>query len=364
MVKIRKPGNREISIVKSRINQEFNKQKNQTKCSICGKELKNNGKSFHKSHTIPFFCLENIKALYNSNYCVLKPEYLGVKIPFFDKEYVGTNKAGVFYSICSTCDQDKFNIYENEEALLTRMSEDLINSMALKIYLNELFNSRFRSFKNTLDHSKLTDDELITAFYDNIAKIEETTVEVDIKDFQEKLNSSKRNIENGYKNYKVIYYKILDYTVPVAAQVSIPISHNINYIKLQNVSIKNPKLLQDLLVCIFPLKSKSVIVVFYEIGNNLIKQYAKQFKKLSEEEKLKEIFYLLIRYKSSNYFFSPLIKDILINEDIRRIFSIEDTAIKMDNWMLEISNFENQSWKKNMPSILTEEYSIQNLKNI
>ena len=29
MVKIRKPGNREISIVKSRINQEFNKQKNQ-----------------------------------------------------------------------------------------------------------------------------------------------------------------------------------------------------------------------------------------------------------------------------------------------------------------------------------------------
>ena len=270
----------------------------------------------------------------------------------------------MFYSICSTCDQDKFNIYENEEALLTRMSEDLINSMALQIYLNELFNSRFRSFKNTLDHSKLTDDELITAFYDNIAKIEETTVEVDIKDFQEKLNSSKRNIENGYKNYKVIYYKILDYTVPVAAQVSIPISHNINYIKLQNVSIKNPKLLQDLLVCIFPLKSKSVIVVFYEIGNNLIKQYAKQFKKLSEEEKLKEIFYLLIRYKSSNYFFSPLIKDILINEDIRRIFSIEDTAIKMDNWMLEISNFENQSWKKNMPSILSEEYSIQNLKNI
>ena len=44
MVKIRKPSNKEISIVKSKINQEFNKQKNQTKCSICGKELKNNAR--------------------------------------------------------------------------------------------------------------------------------------------------------------------------------------------------------------------------------------------------------------------------------------------------------------------------------
>lgn len=269
----------------------------------------------------------------------------------------------MFYSICSICDQDKFNIYENEEALLTRMEWDLINAMALKIYLNELFNSRFRSFKNTLDHSQLTDDELITAFYDNIAKVEETTVEVDIKDFQEKLNSAKRNIENGYKNYKIIYNRILDYTVPVAAQVSIPVSHNIDYKKLQDVSIRNPKIIQDLLVCVFPLKSKSVIVVFYEIGNDLIKQYAKQFKKLSEEEKLKEIFYLLIRYKPSNYFFSPLIKDILINENIRKIFGIEDTAIKIDNNMLEISDFENPSWKQDMPSILSKEYSIQNLEN-
>lgn len=70
--------------------------------------------------------------------------------------------------------------------------------------------------------------------------------------------------------------------------MSIPVSHNIDYTKLQDVSIRNPKIIQDLLVCVLPLKSKSVIVVFYEIGNDLIKQYAKQFKKLSEE-KIKNI---------------------------------------------------------------------------
>lgn len=70
----------------------------------------------------------------------------------------------------------------------------------------------------------------------------------------------------------------------------------------------------------------------------------------SYQRKKLKIFYLLIRYKPSNYFFSPLIKDILIN--IREIFGIEDTAIKIGNNMLEISDFENPSWKQDMPSIL------------
>ena len=62
--------------------------------------------------------------------------------------------------------------------------------------------------------------------------------------------------------------------------------------------------------------------------------------------------------------------NVKVNEQIyqvdleKDVATPQDAAIKMDNWMLEISNFENQSWKKNMPSILSEEYSIQNLKNI
>lgn len=65
MDKIRMPNDKEISIVKSKINQQFNNQRKQTCCAICGKEIKNQSKAFHKSHTVPFFCLENIKGVYS-----------------------------------------------------------------------------------------------------------------------------------------------------------------------------------------------------------------------------------------------------------------------------------------------------------
>ena len=85
MNEVRIPNNKEISIVKSKINQRFNNQRDQISCALCGKELKNQSRSFHKSHTVPFFCLENIKGLYKKNYNVLKAEYIGLRTPFSDK---------------------------------------------------------------------------------------------------------------------------------------------------------------------------------------------------------------------------------------------------------------------------------------
>lgn len=361
MSKIRIPDSKEISLVKTKINNEFNNQKLQTCCVLCGKEILNCSKAFHKSHTIPYFCLENIKALYNKNYGVLKANYPGQRTFFSDKEFIGTNKAGVFYSICSKCDQEKFSVYESEEALLQKNPQDMVNSMALKIYLNELFNTRFRNFKNKIDYSKLTDEQMISSYFESIGEVEAPTIDCDIRDFEADLALARTTYENGYRNYKIIYYTILDYTVPVAAQTSIPISRNVDYSKLQDVAKIGYKRIEDLLICIFPLKEKSVIIVFYKIGDSLMKKYAKQFLKLSEGEKLREIFYLLLRYKATNYFYSPLIKEILNDENIRSICSIEDTVIKMGTHRMDLSIFEEYKWKENIPSILSEQYSVQSL---
>jgi len=130
---------------------------------------------------------------------------------------------------------------------------------------------------------------------------------------------------------------------------------------LQEVAQIGHKRIEDLLICIFPLKEKSVIIAFYKIGDNLIKKYSKQFFKLSEEEKLKEIFYLLLRHKTSNYFYSPLLKEILQDVNIRGICSIEDTVIQTEVFRLDLSMFEERQWKINLPSILSERYSVQNL---
>ena len=353
--------NKKINLTKSKINQEYNKQQEQINCALCNKEIKTESKSFHKSHTIPYFCLENIKGLYNKNYGILNGNIMCAKTPFADKEFIGTNKAGVFYSICFQCDQGKFQIYESESALLNLSPKELVDSLALKIYLNELFNSRLRNFKVTLDYKKLTDDELIASYFSNIGKIEGSTIIQDVKDFLADFEYAKKSYEKEYSNYRILYHSILNYTVPIAAQVSIPVAQNVDFSKLQIVDISNKNRLEDILVCIFPLKEKSVIIVFSRIDNKLIKAYNKQFKKLMDDDKLREILYLLIRYKASNYYFSPLLIDILSDENIRGICSIEDTAMMLGTMRIDIADFEDQSWKQKMPSLLSEDYSIQNL---
>ena len=77
--------------------------------------------------------------------------------------------------------------------------------------------------------------------------------------------------------------------------------------------------------------------------------------------KLKEIIYLLLRHKTSNYFYSPLLKEILQDVNIRGICSIEDTVIQTEVFRLDLSMFEERQWKINLPSILSERYSVQNL---
>lgn len=77
---------------------------------------------------------------------------------------------------------------------------------------------------------------MISSYFESIAGVESPTVDCDIRDFETDLKIAKTAYENGYRNYRIIYYKILDYTVPIAAQTSIPISHNIDYSKLQEVA--------------------------------------------------------------------------------------------------------------------------------
>ena len=84
---------------------------------------------------------------------------------------------------------------------------------------------------------------------------------------------------------------------------------------------------------------------------------------MSNEDKLKEIFYLLIRYKASNFFYSPFLKDILENENIRGVCSIEDTGMVLGDMTIDLADFEDRRWKRNLPSLLAKEYSIQVLSS-
>lgn len=353
----------EIGKSKSKQNKLFQTMYDVSCCALCGKNIRENGRAFNKSHTVPLFCLENIKSEHNKKVGVLNGNYCTLNTPFSAEVFTGVNNAGIFYSICDECDHEKFQNYENEEAMLTKDPTELLDSIAVKIYLKELYDAKFKLFKTKMNSKDIAEDELIRNFLNAENKVHGTVSDVDVRDFSNDLDFALRSFNNHYCNYRLFYHRILDYTVPMAAQLQIPISRNVDYSKLQDVTTYNNKRLEDILLCIFPLKKNSLILLFTRIDNKKIKKYIQQFNKLSEEDKLREVMYLPIRYQNSKFFFSPLIADVLKNENILGIGSMEDSCFRSNNISFSVADFEDRNWKQSMPLILSEQYSMQNLRN-
>ncbi len=357
---------KKIGRAKSAINKEIKIKDGRCRCLICGKDVRGQHRAFHKSHTIPQFCLENIKGEYEGNVGVLQPNILGFTTPFSEDSLVGVNKAALFYAICSECDNKVFEKYESEHALLESEPDELLDAIALKTYLYELYSSYMRAIRSDLQYSDFTDDLRISSFYNAMAKMEHPVSVLDVGDFHRDFVYAKRSYENGYCNYNILFHAVLNYTVPIAAQTSVPVTHDINFEKFQDATDYSSKRLNDLLVGIFPLKGHSVIFLFTRKDSFALKKYRQQFKRLNDSDKLKEIFYLLIRYKNSNYFFSPYVVEVLENENVRRIFCTEDMRFGLITegkvLSIDMADMEQSQWKENLPSILSREFSMETLR--
>lgn len=77
---------------------------------------------------------------------------------------------------------------------MNKKPKELVDSLALKIYLNELFNFELQIFKNTIDYSNLTEEEIISNYF-NMGKTEMPTTEFDVRDFKRDLEYAKISFE-------------------------------------------------------------------------------------------------------------------------------------------------------------------------
>ncbi len=256
-----------ISRTRSAINKEIMKADERCNCLLCGKDVRGKNGAFNASHTIPRFCLENIKGMFEGKNCVLNPSILGLKTPFSEDDLVSVKKAGVFYAICSECDNKVFERYESERALLETDPFDLLNGIALKTYIKELYTSYMRAIKTDINYTELTDDKMISHFLSLMARIDKSVVSLDIDDYISDYLYAKRSFEKGLCNYDLLFHTVLDYTVPIAAQAAVPVTRNIDFEKLQNATDYSSKRLNDFVVAIFPLNSHSVVFLFTRKDN-------------------------------------------------------------------------------------------------
>jgi len=286
----------------------FNEAKRNAKpdcCFLCGKKMD----SFCNSHTVPRFVLKNIS--------VDGKAYNGFH--FSNRNFMpndnGLSKILTFRMICNDCDRKYFNDYENEAALLNEPSNHLLAEIALK-------NALFDLCKRLRDREtyKLFDAKL----YEPLGKeIRDEANELTISDTLFFYRRSKKIIDNNLKSgFDITYYKILDKKVPIAIQTDITLYQCFGKMINDVYDLSPNWRTQPLNLCVFPLVEKTVVLLFHHRDDRNLKTFDKAFLKLSDDDKLKYINYLIFRY-TENFAISPIVPEIVLDNDkLHELFTI------------------------------------------
>lgn len=319
-------------------------------CICCGNKVT----SFCNSHTLPRFILKSIS---DNGMVVTSNNFF--KMPLISNE-LGLNNSGTFKRICKQCDSTVFQAYEEIDKLLVLPRKKIMTQIDLKNTLRmydkrsneiELYNIMISEYADEFILPELLKKQRINNLDFNEIKNE---LERDIKILKKQSASS----------FELIYWKILDYVTPIAFQGHIALYGDLSGNIINDLyNIKKDYVIENLNLCVFPLKNKTVIIMFVSKENKKYKNFIKQFKKLKDHEKLRLISFIIFNY-SEDFFISKKANDDLLNnveldnvtQNISDIYALDE---KMANKIKKMKSFELMNYN-NFPNILDAKYAIKN----
>ena len=315
-------------------------------CYFCGKRVT----SFCNSHSVPRFCLENIAT--NGEVLTLNTV---VDNPLLDSEN-GVNKAGTFHLICNDCDSKIFCDHENPENYSNQLTQRMIAPMALK---NSLSSISKRLFEIELYNISGQKSDVAHIF----SETKNTANKIDLKEFEDSFKKAKKALEkNSSVDYYVCYYEKLNYVVPIAFQSSLALAVDFNGNIINNIHNPSPKYrIQDIHISILPLKSETVILMFIENGDKHYRQFYKQFKKLSLEDKLAALTLIMFLYSEDMYFSKSIEKEVRESNTLCEAGKIGADIISFTPFFdpLEILKKSYSLDKRyEIPNLLSEKYKL------
>ena len=293
----------------ARIHKKVRELSKPTYCLLCGKSQT----SFCNSHLVPQMILKRIA----QNGKLLQPNLLmGVESIDIEK---GINNTGTFHFICKECDSTLFQDYENPSNLLGKPTDKILAEIALKnmsmmlskrneeVALHNYMQKRYNCFINM----DLLNEDL----------------SLDIRDYTNDLSLYKDILFNNNLNcFNIIYRNILPYVTPIAVQTPITIFEDLNNNVINETFNPDPTIrMQCVHLCVFPLESQTVILLYYHKRDKNYRSLWRQFNCLNEEKKLAYINYLIFKY-TENYFFSPQIKELIESEQKLQLLSQENNG--------------------------------------
>lgn len=273
------------------------KMANSKYCYFCKKKIS----SFCKSHSVPRFCLKRIAdngKVYFSGLQTLVP-FLG--------EDTGVSDAGTFRIICRECDGRLFQDYENPNAYDKEISGDILAEIALKDYL-QIISKRLqeRSLYSIIceEHPRMS----------AVAEAKLNAISLDLSDYSSAYDRAKMAVIGNHDFFYLCYYKKLDYVVPLAFQGAITLVSDFEDNVINNIYNCSPTYhTEDIHIAVFPLEAASVILAFVDTKSKRYRQFYKQLNRLSEEDQLAAINYIIHSY-SENVFLSKNIDEKVMKD--------------------------------------------------
>lgn len=341
----------DIFELKKQMNNILRKSHNDSKldyCLCCKKKVS----SFCNSHSLPRFILKNIS---KDGYVLTSNNYF--KMPLIDSTR-GLNNSGVFKRICNDCDNDLFKNYESAEQLLLQPRKKIMTQIDLKNCL------------------RMCDKRLSEiALYNNLLKMDPSdsmlqslleTQRINCLD----LNEIKKEIDRDLKilskqstsSFDLIFWEKLEYVVPIAFQGHIALVGDLSGNTINDIYNKNENyVIENMNICVFPLKSQSVVMVFINKDNKKYKEFIKQFKILKREEKLQLISYMIFNY-SEDFFVSSIAKNEIINNKNLDIVARNTTNIYAldEEFADQLKKYKNSELCGyiSFPNLLDKKYSL------
>lgn len=322
------------------------------KCYFCGKDTE----GFCNSHSIPAFCLKNI----STNGDVMSINSL-IGNPFM-KKVKGVNNSGTFHIICRDCDSKIFSDYENPDNYIYEPTPKMLAQIAMKNNLYSI-NKRLRE----IQLYKIIESRNPTAA--NICQAKNYVNNLDLKEYIESFNRAKKSIEkNNCSEYYICYFEKLDYVVPFAFQDQIALLFDFDGNIINNIFNPLPEYkVKTINICIFPLKDSSVILLFIENGDKRYRSFYKQFRKLSLEDRLLALTFIVFAYSENIFFSKTIANEVTANKELCKIAKSGFDYYTYDP-SVSVMDDARKTWSLNnrshIPNLLSYEHRIDNTRKI
>lgn len=302
-------------------------------CMICGKECT----SFCNSHTLPQMVLKHITQ--NGELNTAFWQFGDKNNPNAIRQTIGKNNAGVFNSICRECDATVFKDYECEQAYLKEFTDKILNLITLKTSLYMNYKYKIQAYADSILCSDLGNIEYLDATNKRYAQEFEEDVEV----CKELLNSKKTKFQ-----YKVLFWKKLNYKIPIATQTVYGLRYNFKGMRVMDEP------LVYVLAC--PFEKYSIICLYCKNDEQTIRNIAFP-NNVSWINKLSLINNLILAH-SEEYFVAKELEKIL---DVSLKQKLKNMSHELE--IASISSISKQIsyFTKNFdyPNLLLEKYSIK-----